>query len=197
MPGAINWEPPASQASSNIMGMMMLKKRKRDAESRQETTVVPSPSMQTPSCLQSRVEPSSTGPVCSRADLISPPSKPRIRPLISPLKKRRLEQKTVQSKSSHPVILYSRTAQANGSPQYAQDSAQYFPTNATSDDYIMKNAGDSPRDVHGYHIPEEQLQGINRRLRHATFVIDALRHGRRWTPTRIAKYAAGEHVLSA
>ncbi|KAF3898637.1 hypothetical protein GTR04_0022 [Trichophyton interdigitale] len=197
MPGAINWEPPASQASSNIMGMMMLKKRKRDAESRQENTMVPSHSIQTPSCLQTRVEPSSIGPVCSRTDLISPPSKPRTRPLISPLKKRRLEQKTMQSKPLQPVVLYPRTAQTNGSPQYAQNNSQYFPTNATSDDYIMKNAGDSPRDVHEYYISEEQLQGINRRLLHATFVIDALRHEQRWTPTRIAKYAAGEHVLSA
>lgn len=126
------------------------------------------PSIQTPSCLQSRVEPSSVGPVCSRADLISPQSKPRIRPLISPLKKRRLEQKTVQSKPSQPVILYSRTAQANGSPRYAQDSAQYFPTNATSDDYIMKNAGDSPRDVHGYNIPEGEDDGSMPEVRQQT-----------------------------
>ncbi|EFE34839.1 uncharacterized protein ARB_06605 [Trichophyton benhamiae CBS 112371] len=53
MPGAINWEPPASQASSNIMGMMMLKKRKRDAESRQETTVVPSTLFNRPCLLSS------------------------------------------------------------------------------------------------------------------------------------------------
>ncbi|EZF35421.1 hypothetical protein TMEN_5866 [Trichophyton mentagrophytes] len=159
MPGAINWEPPASQASSNIMGMMMLKKRKRDAESRQENTVVPSPSIQTPSCLQTRVGPSSIGPVCSRTDLISPPSKPRTRPLISPLKKRRLEQKTMQSKPLQPVVLYPRTAQTNGSPQHAQNNSQYFPTNATSDDYIMKNAGDSPRDVHEYYISEGEQDG--------------------------------------
>lgn len=125
------------------------------------------PSIQLPSCPQSRVEHSSIGPVCSRADLISP-SKPRIRPLTSPLKKRRLEQKTVQSKPSQPVILYPRTAQTDGNPQYAQINSQYFPTNATSDDYIMKNAGDSPRDVHGYYIPEGEHDRSMPELRQQT-----------------------------
>ncbi|EFR02197.1 hypothetical protein MGYG_05200 [Nannizzia gypsea CBS 118893] len=160
MPGAINWEPPASQASSHIMGMMMLKKRKRDAESGQESSSALSPSIHASSGPHARVESSTISPVCSRTNLGLSPSKPRIKPLISTLKKRRLDPKTTPSQPPQPFLLYPRTSQAGGNLQHVRNNTHSFATTATaatSDDYIMKNAGDAPRHAHGYHISDDEL----------------------------------------
>ncbi|EEQ34724.1 conserved hypothetical protein [Microsporum canis CBS 113480] len=146
MPGTINWEPPASS-------VMILKKRKRDNDSGQDSNMVLSPPSQ---MTYPRAEAPSISSGCSRANLGSPTSKPRIRPLVSSLKKRRLDPKIIPSQPSQPLFFCSRTSQEEYTEENLQHARNHHSMTPTSDDYTMKNMSDAPRHNYGYHRPDDE-----------------------------------------